>query len=379
MPGKISKSRYAPSERAKPEELKRQVRFFEENEIVKNISNAVSNMVVILNKYRQIIYANNQFLNLFGLEESAAIIGMRPGEATNCIHADNTSGGCGTSEFCRTCGAVNAILESYKNMQSVKECRIITTDKEALDLKVSATSYSPNGDVYTIFAINDISDEKRRQTLERIFFHDVLNSAGGISGLSGLLQQMNNPEEIAEIAQLINRSATSLVDEIKSQRYLSEAERNSYVPEYSKVNSLEILQSLYELYSQHEVVADKQIKIDSDSEDINFETDVVLLRRILGNMIKNALEASFPKGTVKIKSTSGNNNVQFSVHNNNFIQREIQLQLFKRSFSTKGAGRGIGTYSMKLFGEKYLKGKVWFESGTEKGTTFFIQIPHGTC
>mgnify|MGYP006293419399 CR=1 len=38
------------------------------------------------------------------------------------------------------------------------------------------------------------------------------------------------------------------------------------------------------------------------------------------------------------------------------------MLLFKRSFSTKGVGRGIGTYSMKLFGEKYLKGKVDFKN-----------------
>jgi signal transduction histidine kinase len=30
---------------------------------------------------------------------------------------------------------------------------------------------------------------------------------------------------------------------------------------------------------------------------------------------------------------------------------------------------------MKLFGEKYLKGKVWFESNPATGTTFFILLP----
>jgi sensor histidine kinase regulating citrate/malate metabolism len=64
------------------------------------------------------------------------------------------------------------------------------------------------------------------------------------------------------------------------------------------------------------------------------------------------------------------------VHNDNYIERETQLQLFKRSFSTKGAGRGIGAYSMKLFGEKYLNGKVWFESTQKEGTTFYISLPN---
>jgi sensor histidine kinase regulating citrate/malate metabolism len=57
------------------------------------------------------------------------------------------------------------------------------------------------------------------------------------------------------------------------------------------------------------------------------------------------------------------------------MQKDVQLQLFQRSFSTKGKGRGLGTYSIKLLTENYLKGKVRFETRRESGTTFFIKIP----
>ena len=30
---------------------------------------------------------------------------------------------------------------------------------------------------------------------------------------------------------------------------------------------------------------------------------------------------------------------------------------------------------MKLFGEKYLKGEVWFTTSEEKGTTFHVSVP----
>ena len=375
MPEKKTKSEFAPAGRADQTELESQVKIMENIPIIRNISNAVSNMIVILNKHRQIIFANKLFLDFLGIKEHSPVIGKRPGEAVACIHSDNTSGGCGTSEFCSRCGAINAILISQGGEQSVKECRIITTAKEALDLKVTATPYSPNGEMYTIFAIEDISDEKRRQTLERVFFHDVLNSAGGISALSDILQQMNDPSEIAEIAQMINRSAANLVEEIKAQRNLSAAERNDYTIEFSNINSLELLQDLSKLYSKHDVIADKHISIDQDSESFNFNSDIVLMRRILGNMIKNALEASLPQGAVTLQCKLIESHAFFSVHNNNYIQRENQLQLFKRSFSTKGAGRGLGTYSMKLFGEKYLKGKVWFETDHKNGTTFFVKVP----
>jgi sensor histidine kinase regulating citrate/malate metabolism len=57
------------------------------------------------------------------------------------------------------------------------------------------------------------------------------------------------------------------------------------------------------------------------------------------------------------------------------MPEKVKLQIFNRSFSTKGIGRGIGTYSIKLITEGYLKGIVDFESAEERGTTFTIQLP----
>lgn len=58
------------------------------------------------------------------------------------------------------------------------------------------------------------------------------------------------------------------------------------------------------------------------------------------------------------------------------MSRSVQLQVFQRSFSTKGIGRGIGTYSIKLFAEKYLGGKVRFESREPTGTLFQVMLPY---
>ncbi len=38
-------------------------------------------------------------------------------------------------------------------------------------------------------------------------------------------------------------------------------------------------------------------------------------------------------------------------------------------------GSGIGTLAIKLLGEKYLHGKVRFESTQDKGTTFYFSHP----
>lgn len=57
------------------------------------------------------------------------------------------------------------------------------------------------------------------------------------------------------------------------------------------------------------------------------------------------------------------------------MPKDVQYQVFQRSFSTKGHNRGLGTYSMKLITEKYLGGKIGFVSNETEGTKFFIKLP----
>ena len=203
----------------------------------------------------------------------------------------------------------------------------------------------------------------------------MLNSAGGISGLSAIIKDLKDPDEIAEISQMINRSAENLIEEIQMQRQLSAAERGELDINMVNSTSLTQIKQVAELYSKHEITNGKFISIDKSSQEFQFKTDMVLFRRIIGNMVKNALEATEAGSKVTLLSFKNEDKIHFSVHNESYIDRTNQLQLFKRSFTTKGIGRGIGTYSMKLLGEKYLGGKVWFESTPEEGTIFYLSLP----
>ena len=100
------------------------------------------------------------------------------------------------------------------------------------------------------------------------------------------------------------------------------------------------------------------------------------MKRCLGNLVKNALEASQPGDKVELRAEQEEKSVLFHVMSEPVIPQNIQLSLFKRSFSTKGGiGRGLGTYSIKLFIEQYLKGEVRFVSRPEEGTRFSIRLP----
>ena len=365
---------YASAVRYSNGQLQRQARLIKKNKHLLNFVESISQMVLILNEHRQIIYANHNYLDFCNELRIDALNGKRTGEIFSCKNAFQATG-CGTTKSCKNCGAVNAILESKKGLQSTKECKILTINNDAIDLRVTASPLNLEGEKYTIFSILDISSEKRRQSLERVFIHDILNSAGGISGLSSILKEVEDPNEVKEIATTIESAAFNLIEEIQTQRQIGSAERGDLHPNIEEVSSIDILKDLKKLYINHELNFGKPIHIHKNHHKCTIKTDKVLLKRILGNMVKNAIEVNLSGDEITINCEENNKSVVLSVHNKSIIPQEVQVELFKRFYTTKGNGRGLGTYSMKLFGEKYLNGKVWFKSKKEKGTTFYIELP----
>ena len=256
----------------------------------------------------------------------------------------------------------------------MQECRITRTSGEALDLRVWASPVEMADQRFTFFILKDISDEKRRRVLERAFFHDILNTAGGLQGFLELLQEVQAEEQPA-LADTALRLSRTLIREIRDQKNLAAAERGELEVHLEPVNLQAALQELTAASSQLEVALDHRVVISQDASEPQVITDPVLLHRVLLNLVKNALEAAPSGSAVTMGWLGKGDEVEFWVHNQGHMPRKVQLQVFQRSFSTKGAGRGIGTYSVKLLTERYLGGRVTFTSEPQAGTTFRIRLP----
>ncbi len=334
---------------------------------------AIPEIYLIIDNERKVVFANKAMYDFFKDEKTREVLGNRLGHLLNCRHAAESIYGCGTTETCKTCGAFKAIVESLHGKDSVQECRIEQNETgDALDFRVWTTAYKYEGKQYSILALSDISDEKRRQALERIFFHDILNTAGGLYGIAQLMN--DSTDDIDEYKKMIYNLSERLIDEINSQKILLSAEKDELTINVDEVNTKQIIEEIVQIY-QKNYLSNRCVEIDSQIADINITTDKTLLRRVLLNMLKNAVEATPAQGTVTIGCTELQCEVEFWVHNPTFIPREIQLQIFKRSFSTKGRGRGLGTYSMKLLSERYLQGKVAFSTTEDFGTVFTARYP----
>jgi signal transduction histidine kinase len=370
---------FAPPERSSEKEIKESYDLISEERALLDVLGAISGITAILDHNRQIIYANDEFLNIIGINSLESLLGKRPGEAIGCIHSGERPSGCGTAEACTVCGAVNAIIESQeKNEKTEKETRITSVINDKLvnwDLKVTSSPVVIRDRTFYVFTVQDISNEKRKQNLERTFFHDILNSAGNLNGLLSILKEGTNPGESRELINLSEEVSRELIEEIVLHRQIRSAESGDLVVRKEKLVASDVLKSAVSRISGNAIAKTKNILIIDHSGGSEITTDRLLLQRILINMLKNAVEATLENGTVYTEVEENNGLVRFEVRNDFVIPYDVQMQIFQRSFSTRGKGRGIGTYSIRLIAEKYLGGKVGFSSSEPDGTTFFVEFP----
>jgi len=367
---------FAPPERSCGEEISSDARLVAESPGLTQTLDMTPGQALILNENRQIVYANRAFQAMAENEPLENLLGQRPGEVLGCAYSVRNAAGCGTTRFCSECGAMKAMLASQKGEAAQQGCEILKKNGDALDLKVWTTPLDLRGRRFTLFTLADQGADKRRRALERLFYHDVLNTAGGLYGYADLLSELIPAEqESGRYARSIFQLSEAIIEEIQAQKELSAAENQELVPRFVPVQARALLEEVARSYQAHQVSKGKTVQVAPDSVEVTLTTDRTLLKRVLGNMTKNALEASNPGQSVTLRCHDQDGGLAFSVHNPKAMPEKIQLQVFKRSFSTKGSGRGLGTYSIKLLTERYLGGRAWFTSSPAEGTTFTALLP----
>jgi hypothetical protein len=333
--------------------------------------------LIVINIYRQIVFSNKAFLDVLGISELGDFLGTRPGESIGCIYAHVEETGCGTSTFCKECGALRAILESMTyEKKSQHDCQLLVKGKEdtsAKDLRIFVSPWDVDGDKYYVVTITDVEDEKRRKILERIFFHDILNAAGGAKGLVDLLFD-EVPENAKELIGLAQASLFGLIEEIKKQKQLLALENKEYTLSMITLQGLELIEKVAKEYRTHPQAFGKHITLSPNSVNVAVSSDYSLIMRVLINMTLNALEATPAGGNIILGLNDEGGYAKFWVASSKVIPESVKVQIFKRSFSTKGTDRGLGTYSIKLLTENYLGGEVGFTSEEPDGTVFWVNI-----
>lgn len=352
-----------------------------------NLLESMPEPAMMLNRFRQVLWMNASCSELIrGLNHGsgtgagtglASAVGLRPGELLGCAYATLTEGGCGTTEFCHFCGTATAIVNALQKREGIEHCVIQRGQGaagEPLHLDVWSRPLAMGNEDVVLVMMRDMSGEARRQVLERVFYHDVGNTLSGIKSVLELMHCDRDPEDKCWM-ELLRSATDQLVEEIESQRSTRSSDGGQLEPVFQPVDIRSLAVEAARLFRYSLYSRELNLVWESGNATPLADTDPVLFRRCVVNMLKNAIEASERGQRIRIGVDEDEGSAIVRVWNASAMSDEVQLRVFQHSFSTKGRGRGLGAYSLKLLAERYLHGRVWFTSSAEEGTLFTLSVP----
>ena len=110
-------------------------------------------------------------------------------------------------------------------------------------------------------------------------------------------------------------------------------------------------------------------------KDVKLSSDPDILKRIMINLVTNAVQAMPKGGKLAMKARMDEDFTVLIVEDTGVgIHKEVSSKLFTPLFTTKAKGQGFGLAVVRRMTEA-LGGTVTFESEVGQGTTFFVRLP----
>jgi PAS domain S-box-containing protein len=276
------------------------------------------------------------------------------------------------------------------------------------------SKYGKNGQIEEILESNvDVTERNRIQTkLEEnaCILEEYANQMEELANERA--KQLNQAERLATIGQtagMVGHDIRNPLQAIAGEVYLAKDELYSLPDNDAKKNLLGNITCIEEnLYYIDKIVADlqdytKPLKPNKEKVNIEkiveeallivtvpsnleisisiaegfppFTADFSMLKRVMINLIQNAVQAMPNGGTLKINAKCQGKLAYISITDTGEgIPEEVQSKLFTPLFTTKSKGQGFGLAVVKRLVEAQ-GGKISFESQKDKGTTFTIQLP----
>lgn len=105
-----------------------------------------------------------------------------------------------------------------------------------------------------------------------------------------------------------------------------------------------------------------------------FRSDPCILRGIITNMLRIALETEISSQEGTITYHAADEKAQYSVHKVEFMNTKVSSNISIPLNSKTGIQSGLGAFNMQLIHQDSLKGLVCFSTHPYTGTTFTIDL-----
>lgn len=283
------------------EQLQQRKSYFDEQQfLLYRLIDQLNTPILVFDHKQQLSYANNEFSQLFG----------RPWQSMR-----------------------HATAESL-GLSALPHWNFVNKEK-AKQWQIRQSRFLDQGQRHQLLVFINIQAALREtqlqawQQLIRVLSHEIRNSLTPVQSLSEYLQQKLPLGRDQEALALIRERSQHLQDFVSRYAELNKELRI----QHQQINSGQLFHSLQLLFQQHQLKA--------SGTDLVFKSDLMLLQQVLINLIKNAIEADSPQGTVQLNFRLQNHNLEIQLLDQG-SGLSNQQDLFVPFYSTKPQGQGIG-------------------------------------
>lgn len=205
--------------------------------------------------------------------------------------------------------------------------------------------------------------------------HEIRNPLGGVQLYASLLERdlAGQAEPLKWVGKI--SKAVDTLDSIVSDILAFTQEQTCHKTDVQVVGLIyEVLDYLQGQAAAREAV----VEVSSSPSHVTVQADVNMLRRVLFNLLRNALDAIEVGGSVAVRveaAESDGGGVWISVSDTGAgIAAEVKGQMFNPFFTTKDTGTGLGLTIVHQLVECH-GGLVSAENNEQSGATFSVYLP----
>lgn len=286
------------------------------------------------------------------------------------------------------------LTEQTERLKVWREASIEVEVKDAyrkpLPLEINVRQLQYKGKECVEWVGRDISARKEveqmRQDMVNMLIHDLRGPIGNIINVIELLKMMIEPQlddpKVHNLLELGKRSGQSLTDLVDSMLDVSRLEQGEIPVELGLTNVSELVQTVEDQVEPQANAKSMSLKIEPVPPELEGWLDSNLIRRVLVNLIGNAIKYTPREGHIELNTIVIDDQVQFAISDDGpGIKKGDQKHIFDKfsrveQTANTATGVGLGLAFCKLAVEAH-NGTISVESEGIPGTgsTFYVTLP----
>ena len=225
--------------------------------------------------------------------------------------------------------------------------------------------------------------EQMREDLINMIIHDLKGPLGEITANLDLLSYVQLESQDKECLDTAIQGGENLLRMILNMLDVRKMEDGKLKLHYEELDVCELIEGVIGKIKTLIKQKGMEVKTVIDENVFTWVADRSLIERVLINLLNNAIRYSHQGGKVEIRSRYNHKNKQLQMEvsdNGKGIPQEFQQKIFEKfgqvdaDFSDRKNSTGLGLTFCRMAVEAH-QGKIWVESGEEKGSRFIFLLP----